>query len=84
MWNNNGRPKWDQIGPTWISKVAASGERAIRMDMQVWSRHACSDSAPTSDANNNSELDETMSAANPKIEVAQIMGHFLSARHQCC
>ena len=50
----------------------------------MWSRHACSDSAPTSDANNNSELDETMSAANPKIEVAQIMGHFLSARHQCC
>ena len=54
------------------------------MDMQVWSRHACSDSAPTSDANNDSELDETMSAANPKIEVAQIMGYFLSARHQGC
>ena len=54
------------------------------MDMQVWSRHACSDSAPTSDANNNSELDEAMSAASPKIEVAQIMGYFLSARHQGC
>ena len=54
------------------------------MDMQVWSRHACSDSAPASDANNNCELGEAKSAAIPKIEVAQIMGYFLSARHQGC
>ena len=46
--------------------------------MQVWSRHACSDSAPASDANNNSDVDDAMRAASPKLEVAQIMGYLLS------
>ena len=50
--------------------------------MQVWSSHACSDSAPTSDANNDSEVDQAMGATNPKIEVAQILGYFFSARQE--